>query len=399
MTPSVRSSAAPAQDDRRPHGTHEDFDLHGFVGLRLLDHRPGDVAMLIRQIGPLQRSLARDPDITVRFVDRIDDDTPMTYAGWLDGGFTRTTFYVLRGRGGVPARTALPLAEIGTGIHIVCERRAGSVPHLLAIVNLIALANGVLPLHASAFLTAEGDGVLATGWAKGGKTETLLAFAAQRDAQYIGDEWVYLRPDGSMYGVPEPIRLWHWHVAQLPSLVAKLPASTRFRLRALSGAASVAASASRRLPAGGLPASVLGRAAPVVARQAYIQVPPAQLFGSASIALRGRLDVLLLLTTHDSDAIDVQAVPAAQIGQRMLASLEEERAAFMACYRQFLFAFPDGRCPAVERAAARESALVEQIFVDRVAHVVRHPYPIDIDRLVEPISAVLPSCSYPRSAS
>jgi len=50
------------------------------------------------------------------------------------------------------------------------------VPHLLAVINLTALAKGVLPLHASAF-TYRGLGVLATGWAKGGKTETLLEFA------------------------------------------------------------------------------------------------------------------------------------------------------------------------------------------------------------------------------
>jgi len=376
-----------------------DFDLHGFVGLRLLDPSPADVAMITRQVGPLQSTLARVPDITIRFVDEIADDRPITYAGWLDSGFTDKSFYVLKGREGVAARTLLPMGDIGAGVDIVCERRAGFVPHLLAIVNLTALANGVLPLHASAFVTTDGLGVLATGWAKGGKTETLLAFAAARGARYVGDEWVYVKPDGSMYGVPEPIRLWHWHVKQLPALMARLPRSTRLRLSALPAVAAAAGGLSRRLPAKAIASSVLRRAAPVIGRQAYVQVPPDQLFGAESIALRGTLDALLLLTTQDRDEISVQAVSGLQVGRRMLASLEEERAPFMACYREFRFGFPSQRSEAVEAAQARERELLDQILTDRVAHVVRHPYPVALDRLIEPINAVLPRAAHSRSTS
>ena len=332
----------------------------------------------------------RDPDITVRFVDRIPDESPMTYVGWLGAGFTNEEFYVLRGRDAVSARTLLPLADVGSACHIVCERRSGFVPHLMAIINLTALANGVLPLHASAFVTRDGRGVLATGWAKGGKTETLLAFAGC-GARYIGDEWVYLTPDGTMYGVPEPIRLWHWHVRQLPHLMAKLPLTTRARLTGLPLTAALAGSLSRRLPAGSLAASVLRRSAPVVGRQAFIQVPPALLFGANAIAESGRLDALLLLLSHERDEVTVRPMEAAEVGLRMLASLEEERAPFMACYREFRFAFPGRRSPAIEDAAAHERELIGSIFADRVAHVVRHPYPVRLDSLVEPISVVLPT--------
>ncbi len=368
---------------------HVDFDLHGFVGLRLLEATSADVAAITRQIGPPASALGRDPDITVRFVDRIVDDAPMTYAGWLGAGFTDEAFYVLRGRNAVPARTLLPLADIGSSCHIVCERRSGFVPHLLAIINITALANGVLPLHASAFLTADGQGVLATGWAKGGKTETLLAFAAERGARYIGDEWVYLTPEGTMYGVPEPIRLWHWHVRQLPQLMARQSRATRARLTALPVAAGLAESVSRRLPGNSIAASVLRRAAPVVGRQAFVQVPPVQLFGADGIADIGTLDTLLLLLSHDRDDISVQPMSASEVGGRMLASLEDERASFMACYREFRFAFPDRRSAAVEAAVDREHDLLGRVFADRVAHVVRHPYPVRLESLVEPISAVL----------
>src|SRR5918997_82180 len=72
---------------------------------------------------------------------------------------------------------------------------------VIRFVNLTALAKGALPLHAAAF-TYRGTGVVVTGWAKGGKTETLLGFMAA-GAEYVGDEWVYLDANGRhVHGIP-----------------------------------------------------------------------------------------------------------------------------------------------------------------------------------------------------
>jgi hypothetical protein len=380
-------SAAPAGaarevDDAVP---HVDFDLHGIVGLRVLEAQARDVDTVVRQIGPLVSPLTREPDITVRFVDDLPERRRMTYAGWPDCAATDDAFYLLRGKDGVPARTLLPLDSVGKTCEIVCERRAGHVPHLLAVINLTALAKGVLPLHASAF-TYRGSGVLATGWAKGGKTETLLAFAA-RGAHYVGDEWVYLTPDGRMHGVPEPIRLWHWHVAQLPSVRAGLTLGTRIRLGALPSLASSAATLAGARP--GLPASVLRRAAPVVRRQAYVQVPPARLFGEEAIALHGTLDHVLLVTSHDRDDVSIEPVTGASVAAHMRASLEEERSPFLQVYRQFRFLFPERRATVVEDAAETERGLLEQYLAGRPAHLLRHPYPVVLESLVGPVESVL----------
>jgi hypothetical protein len=334
-------------------GAHVDFDLHGIVGVRVLDARPRDVETVTRQLGPIVAPLDRPPDITVRFVDEIPDRRPMTYGTWPDSAATDDAFYLLRGKEGVAARTLFPMDAVGERCEIVCERRVGPVPHLLAVVNMTALTKGVLPLHASAF-TYRGAGVLATGWAKGGKTETLLAFAA-RGARYVGDEWVYLTPDGGMCGVPEPIRLWYWHVQQMPELQADLPRATRARLAALPGLARSAASLGGSLP--GLPASALRRVAPVVRRQAFVQVPPARLFGEDAIALQGRLDHVLLVTSTDRDEVTVEPVSGASVAARMAASLEDERSMFMQLYRQFRFLFPERRSAAVEQAPGVERRL------------------------------------------
>ena len=364
---------------------HVDFDLHGIVGIRVLDARPEDVATVTRQLGPIAAPLQRAPDITVRFVDELREPRPMTYAGWLDTAATEDDFYLLRGKDGVQARTLLPMDTVGDGCEIVCERRAGHVPHLLAVINMAALRRGVLPLHASAF-TYRGVGVLATGWGKGGKTEVLLAFAA-RGARYVGDEWVYLTQDGGMHGVPEPIRLWNWHVEQLPELRAGLPATTRARLRSLPAVASATAGLSARLR--GLPASVLRRTAPVLRRQAYVQVPPARLFGEDAIALHGRLDHVLFVASHDSDEVTIEPIAGATVAAHMLASLEEERGPLLQVYRQFRFLFPARRSAAIEEAPTIERRLLEQYLADRPAHVLRHPYPVDLGSLVEPVEATV----------
>lgn len=362
-----------------------DFDLHGIVGVRLLDARPRDVDTVVRQIGPLHATLDREPDITIRFVDRLPDPGRLTYAGWPESAGSGEDFYLLRGKDGVAARILLPMDAIGERCEIVCERRAGHVPHLLAVINATALAKNVLPLHASAFVH-RGVGVMATGWAKGGKTETLLAFAAG-GAQYVGDEWIYLTPDGGMHGIPEPIRLWHWHVEQLPELRAGLPRLTRARLDALPWLSESTAGAAGRLR--GLPASVLRRAAPVVRRQAYVQIPPAKLFGEGRIALHGRLDHVLWVASAEQEDVTIEPVTGRAVAAHMRASLEEERAPFLQAYRQFRYLFPDRSSAAVEESAAMERRLLDEYLGARPAHLLRHPYPVRLASLIGPVESVL----------
>lgn len=355
-------------------GAH-DFDLHGVVGIRLLDATAADVATVRRQLGPLDTTLLREPDITIRFVHQVTSD-PMTFVGIGDTGFNAEGFYVLRGKGGVAVKVLLPLADIGNHPCIVCERPTPAVPHLLAIINLTALTKGVLPLHASAFTLAS-TGVLVTGWAKGGKTESLLA-AMGEGGRYVGDEWVYLTPDRRMLGLPEPIRLWAWHLDQLPALRRSRPFATRVRLSAWSSAAALTRTASAlRIPARGL----MRRAAPLIGRQAFIQIPPGEMFGTERVALEGDLDTVVLVVSHSAPDITVTATGRTEVSGRMRASLAEERASLMAHYRQFQYAFPGRSSAAIDNAPATEARLLSNLFDARPAVKVAHPYPCDIAAL------------------
>ena len=367
-----------------------DFDLHGIVGIRLLDATARDERAVVRQIGPLQGTLDREPDITVRFVDRLDDPGPVTYVGWRHAGFNDRDFLVVAGAGASPGRARIPFHDVGGRCHIVCERSLPAVPLLLAIINLTALAHGVLPLHASA-VDYHGKGVLATGWAKGGKTETLLALMTAGGA-HIGDEWVYITADRRLFGVPEPMRLWRWQLEQLPDLRARLTGPERARLRSWHLASRAVAGASHSVSGMGTGTSLgsaLQRLGAGVDRRVSVQVPPARLFGRARVPLQGCLDHVLFVASHTSPEIRVEPVPGEEVALRMQASLAEERSVFMSWYRQFRFAFPRLASPVVETAPEREAALLAATFVNTPAWWLGHPYPVSIAALRQEVLGLI----------
>lgn len=353
----------------------QDFDLHGIVGVRVVDAASGDLAAVRRQLGPIEAPLDRDPDITVRFVDDLGDG-PLTLVGVGDSGFDSETFFLLRGRGGSRGRTAIPFDHVGGDIEIVCQRGLPAVPHLLAIINLTALAKGVLPLHATAF-TAGSTGVLVTGWSKGGKTEALLGCMSD-GADYVGDEWVYLTDDGRMLGLPEPVRIWAWQLDQLPALLSARSGPERRRLAAWRRLAALADSAAHSRLLG---SSLARRAGPVLGRQAFLQVPPAELFGADRVALEGRLDAVVLVMSHEETGILTRPVGPGEVAQRMRASLEDERAPLMEHYRHFRYAFPDRSNPVIDNAAELEAKLLTALLDGRPSTKVVHPHPCDLRAL------------------
>jgi hypothetical protein len=352
-----------------------DFDLHGLVGVRVVDGAPADISVVSRQLGHRETTLDREPDLTVRFVDRLAP-SPLTLVGVGESGYDDDSFYLLRAKGGSTRRTKLPFDRLGPGAEIVCERGIPAVPHLLAVVNLVLLTRDVLPLHATA-LEVDGDGILVTGWSKGGKTETLLA-ATRHGARYVGDEWVHLPPDGRMLGLPEPIRLWAWQLAQRPDLLASRTPAERRRLRMWSTVSRVADSVADH---GGRAAGPVRRVAPALGRQAYLQVPPVDLFGADGIVPSARLDAVVLVLSHEAPATVIHHAEPGEIARRMAASLAEERAPLMVHYRQFRYAFPDRPSPLLESAGDLESRLL----AERLDHVpsakVTHPHPCDVHEL------------------
>lgn len=362
-----------------------DFDLHGFAGIRLLDPSPSDVAAVARQLGPIQAPLAKEPDIIVRFVESIEASSTLRYVGLNESGFTDDAFLVLKQRGNHHIKAKIAFSEIGRQGQILCESGIGPVPHLIAMINLIALDKGILALHASAF-TYRGTGVLVTGWAKGGKTEALFAFMSN-GATYIGDEWVYIGSDGSsLWGIPEPIRVWDWHLQDLPHYRAHLDRKDRMRLRAINSAQSAGRAAAAVLQKTRVGARPMTRLDSLIERQRFVHVAPHTLFGRPSCALEGGLDKLFFVVSHEGSAVEVTPLDSKEIARRMVFSLEFERLNFLAEYLRFRFAFPDAVSPLIDAATDVQRSLLENALKDTEAYSVVHPYPAPIPELFNAMS-------------
>lgn len=361
-----------------------DFDLHGFGGVRVMDGRPGDIAAVGRQLGPLPRALDREPDVVIRFVDRIEFGSRLRYLGAREAGYSDDAFFVLRSRK-EPVVVRLPMGEVGGPCEIRCERGLPAVPFLIAILNLAILGKGVLPLHAAAF-ELDGVGTLVTGWSKGGKTELLMA-AAGAGARYIGDEWVYLTGDGTMHGIPEPIRLWDWHLDQLPAVRARLSIGERARLRGIHGLGRVDRAtprAIRRLP----PNRLLHRAMPTLEGQLHVDVSPERLFGALG-PLTGRLDHVLFVVSAAGHETTVEPIDPIEIARRMTFSLLYERLDIATLYLQARYARPDLVNPHLASLEARQRDLLERVLAGRPAHLVTHPYPVDLQGLLDAVRPAL----------
>ncbi|OGN88261.1 MAG: hypothetical protein A2X23_04275 [Chloroflexi bacterium GWC2_73_18] len=359
-----------------------DFDLHGLAGIRLLDASPGDAAAVRRQLGPIEAPLEGAPDLVIRFVDRLRTAGRLRYLGLGEAAFSDDAFLVLRSRHKAPARVRIPLELVGGPCEIVCERGLPAVPLLIPILNLTVLAKGALPLHAAAF-DYNGTGVVTTGWSKGGKTETLLAFMAA-GAAYIGDEWVYVSGDGRrIHGIPEPIRLWDWHLAQLPERRRGIGLGDRARLRAIALARGLHGATPRALRQGTAPGRALGRLMPVLERQAHVDVAPVRLFGDRAIRPSGSFDRLFFVVSADRPDVHVEPVDPTDVARRMVFSLQHERLDFLARYLEYRFAFPGAANPLIEQAAELELQALLRVLAGKPTYLVEHPYPVRIASLFE----------------
>ena len=361
-----------------------DFDLHGIVGIRLINAGPSDLAAVKRQLGPIQSVLSRDPDIVIRFVDRMQLSSSVRYIGVEDTGFTEDAFLILRGKYQKSIKVQIPFDQIGSRqCEIVCESGVPAVPLLIAIINLTALSKGVLPLHASALLY-NGKGVLITGWSKGGKTETLLAFAAN-GAQYIGDEWIYLSADGQrMYGIPEPTRIWYWHLQEMPRYKAMVKRKDLRRLQALDLFAKIL----KRLESSPLKRRVsylqaLKRLTALVQRQLYIQLPPEKLFGQRTEKTDVSPEKIFFVVSHDQPDVNVQRIDSQELAERMVFSLQEERMEFLSYYFKYRFAFPRCSNPLIDQAEEIQRRLILRAIANKEAYAIYHPYPFSIPSLFD----------------
>jgi hypothetical protein len=359
-----------------------DYDIHGLVGIRLINPSPGDAAAVAKQLGPLQRPFSREPDIVVRFVKHLPA-SGLRYLAMNTNGFAEDEFFIVRSSK-KPAKVRIAFDQIGKQCEIVCESGLRSVPLLLAILNLTVLKKDCVPLHASAFVY-NGAGVLVTGWAKGGKSETLLSFAAH-GARYVGDEWILLSGDGKkMYGVPENIRLWDWHLENLPHLREQLKREDRLLFKGIHWLDRM----QKMMPNGRLgkafPVKLLREAMPALKRQLNVTMSPQIVFRNGFGPFEASPDKVFLVVSHEEPRIHVEPIDPQIIARRMISSIRYEQLPFIEHYLAFKFAFPEKKNDFLEHVHELQYEILCRALAGKEAYVVWHPYPVSFQELYEKV--------------
>lgn len=357
--------------------TTSDHSIHAVVDVRLVGSGAGALPRP-DYLGPPCAPSGAEPDVVLN-IDSAFAAPTLNHLGLNFAGYDDQDFYVLHWRTG-QALARVPFECVGGPIIIDCHPDFLRHPVFRTILILTMVGKGHVPLHASAF-RYQGEGVLVVGWEKGGKTETLLAFANE-GAEYVGDEWVVVAPDGAtMFGLPFEVTVWDW---QFPYITEMLP-NVSFSRRALFTAVHWIDAIHRRLNAGRLgraaPLELLGEALPSARRQLRIREHPSTLFQDKRHEGPTSLDRLVLVMGNDNPTIVVEPIDPQEIARRMPFSNMYEYSKLIEYHRAYRFAFPDRDDPFFDGLAARVGAALATAVEGKPAHRVVHPYPVALDEL------------------
>ncbi len=362
-------------------------DLHGILGVCLLGATDADAAALAGQLGPAVASLERSPDLVIRFVPKLRAED-MKLLGLNANGYTRDAFFVFRS-GKWSARISVDFGRFGAPCEIVCESGLAAIPSLAHMVHLLMLEKNHVALHASAF-EYRGAGILVAGWAKGGKSEALLAFALH-GAHYVGDEWMFLRRDGErMYGMPQDILLWDWQVSQLTNHDDLVGRESKILFRAIHFILNLHRWLSNSWIGKLAPVRYLGKALPALRRQLNITASPAKIFEGRIGPLHASLDKVFLMVSHESPDTRIEPMDGVEIAARMTASMAYEHIPLMENYYAYKFAFPGRSNDLIDSAGQQQASLLAQALGGKEGYVVYHPNPCSFEELFK---AMEPYCS------
>ncbi|MBK7377991.1 MAG: hypothetical protein IPJ03_03140 [Ignavibacteriales bacterium] len=354
------------------------YDLHGIVRLRLVNPSDKDLKKFNTAFGEYQCQTENEPDIKITFVNKID--TPLlTYIGLNNAAFDENGFYILS-TGRNQLKVKIPFDKIGEDFEIVCESGTPEIPMLRHFINLIFLKKNYIPLHASAFRFND-QTALVMGWSKGGKTESLLAFA-NNEAEYIGDETVIISQDGkTIFGIPVSVCVWEWQFEQIPKLLTKLPNQKIMLFGLIHFFDALYKFLKKSFLKNSFPTKVLAEAMPAFKRQLNIRVEPKTVFKTRMLKSKLSLDHIILIMSHDNDEIKVENCSIDEVIDRMINSQNYEIASFVEQYLTFKYAFPNLKNELLENIGTKQMALLNEAFKNKTAHKVVHPYPVSFEKL------------------
>ncbi len=355
-----RSAATLSKDLQRT-----EFDIHGVLGVALVDPSSADVKAVIKHLGPLRGPLLREPDITIRF-DKNLAPLCLRHLGQKQNAFTDDAFFVFD-ETDRSAMAKIPFDQVGSRCEIVCTRSRGSMPLLVPLLSLIALAKGFVAVHASAFVH-RGVGILMAGWALSGDGQT-------------------------MCGLPREIELSPAHLDTVPEVRRAIKRSRLWGFESLRHLTTMQDLLPRKAD-GTTPAKALRKVISAAQRRILPTVRPQALFGDRVASLTARPDKVFLLISHDDRNVEIIPTPPREMARRIAHMMQYEQRRFMEHYLAFQFAFPERKNAFVEESSSYRYELLLSALQGKETYTVRHPHPIAFSSLYE---AVKPFCGTTKS--
>lgn len=370
--PSVRTLSEPYSSLER----QTEFSIHGVLGVTLLNAEACDVATVRRHLGPLEKSLSREPDLVVRFTKRL----PIVQTQHQEDSFV------------VLDKLAAQIAvNFGSQpCEILCQSGLRSIAVLLPILSLVALKKGYVAVHGSALLY-DGVGVVLAGHATSGKTTTLLGFG-NLGAEFVGDDWLLLRSDGQkMHGLPAAIDISPKHV-ESSRLVRHI--LTPWRRRGFDVLGAVAASVEGVVGHGSRGRFVkraVRRIVTAIQRRIIPRIQPQQLFAKCATSFSAKPQKVFFFLKHDEAVVHVKEIHPKEMAELLSQLAEHEQKDLMELYQTFRFAFPQCNSILFEDLFTRQREILTSAVAPHETYIIRHPYPVCFVDLYKRISPLLAS--------
>jgi hypothetical protein len=362
-------------------------DVAGILRVVLHDAEPSDLRAVAREVGdPVtveKTGSAHVPRLDVSFVDRVSGRNLRL----LDGGtfgYTGDGLYALGGRGS--PRAWIQQGEAWGSASVVCARGARWVPFLSGALDLAAVAGDWTPLHASAWVTPDGIGVIASGWSHSGKTGALLA-ACEHGARPIGDDRVLLAGDGSvMVGLGRPVQIKDWHIAQLPRIRATV-GTTRAALARAGYAIARRRTANAESSWGRLAGRALAKARDLLGVERDLNVD----VGGSERRPSARPRLILLMEAHGDERIVAEPADPDSVAARLAAHMQAELVPHLRGQLAYEYANPGQGWRDVDQAPHFVARILERAVRGLPAWIVRHPYPCSLHEMHEVTSELAAS--------
>ena len=372
----------PASPDRTqaepssPLEGQREFNIHGVLGVRLLDAEARDVATVRRHLGPLEEQLFRDPDLVVRFVKHLPR-VATEHQALRSDGFKKDSLLEFNERAEA-AQIAVSFDR--QPCELLCRSGLRRIAVLLPMLSLIALKKNYVAIHGSAFVY-DGVGVVMAGPATSGKTTILLGFASL-GAEFVGDDWVLLRRDGQrMHGLPAAIELSPKH-AESSLLVRHALGSFRRKGFDILGAVMALVDGSR----GTFVTPAARRILPAIQRRIIPRAHPQNLFAKCAKSFSAKPQKVFLLVKHGDPVVQVKEIHRKEMAELLAPLAEHEQKSVMELYQTYRRAFPKCRSTFFEDVFTRQRDTLLDAVAAQETYIIRHPDPMRFSDLYKTIS-------------